>query len=155
LTKIRLQSASAFLAFLVCDLPCHTEFACRLPDAVFHMRPAQSGGDSAHPVVARARLKQTDTAQRLRQIIHDLENNPTANDLVLVRYTMGKFEIRIVLQKFPLDVGDLHHVFSNPFQVRCVGAKRAPLTFVVSTFQNVFKYSISARLSVSGKSVPK
>jgi len=96
----------------------------------FHMRRAQSGRDSANAAMLRARLKKPEAAQRSRQIVRDPENNPAASDLILVRYTVTKFEIRIVSEKFLLDVGDLPHVLANGFQIRCAGPKRTPLTFV-------------------------
>jgi len=93
------------------------------------MRRAQSGGDSANAVVLRASLKKPDTAQRFRQLVRNLENNPAASDLILVRYTVAKFKIRIVGQKFSLDVGNLRHVLANRFQVRRAGSKWTPLDF--------------------------
>src|SRR5436190_20043360 len=121
----------------------------------FQVRRTQSGGDSANAVVPHTRLKKPDTVQSFGQIVRNLQNNSAPSDLVLVRHAVEKFEIRIIGQKFPLDIGDFSHIFANRFQVRCSGTKRAPQTFVTRLFQNVFRYSISARLSLSGRSVPK
>jgi hypothetical protein len=49
--------------------------------------------DDAHPT-------KPDTAQGFRKIVRELENNPAASDLVLVRHAIWKFEIRIVGQRF-------------------------------------------------------
>jgi hypothetical protein len=121
----------------------------------FHVRRAQPGRDSANAAVLRGRLKKPDTTQRFGQIVRDLENNPAASELELMRHTIWEFEIRIVGQKFSLDVGNLCYVLANSFQVRSAGPKWAPLIFATGIFQNVFKNSISARLSVSDKSLPK
>jgi len=47
-----------------------------------------------------------------------------------MRDTVTKFEIRIVGQKFSLDIGNLRHVLTNRFQVRRARPKWTPLTFV-------------------------
>ena len=51
-------------------------------------RYAHPGGDSPNAAVLRARLKKPDTAQRFMQIVRNLENNPAASDLVLMRHTI-------------------------------------------------------------------
>ena len=81
----------------------------------FQVRRAQSGRDSANASVLRARLKKPDTAQRSRQIVRNLENNPAANDLVLVRHTIEEFESCIFGQKSSLDVWNLRHILANRF----------------------------------------
>jgi hypothetical protein len=106
-------------------------------------------------VLLRVGFEKPDIEQGFRRIVRNLEKNPAASDLKLMCHAIRKFEIRVVGQKFPLNVGNLRHVPGNPFQVHCVGTERAPLTFISCIFQNVFRYSMSARLSVSGKSVPK
>ena len=106
-------------------------------------------------VILRAGFEKPDMEQGFKQIVRNLEKNPAASDLKLMCHAVRKFEIRIVGQKFPLNVGNLRHVLGNPFQVRCVGTERAPLTFISCIFQNVFRYSMSARLSSSGRLVPK
>ena len=121
----------------------------------FHVRRAQPGGDSANAARLRSWLKKPDAAQRFSQVVRELENDPAASDLVLVRHTVEEFKICGVGQKFPLDIRNLGHILANRFQIRCTGTERTPLIFATCVFQNVFKYSMSARLSVSDKSVPK
>jgi hypothetical protein len=97
----------------------------------FKMRRAQSRGDPAHAAVPRAWFEKSHIEQGFRQIASDLEKNPASSDLELVGHTIGKFEIRVFVQEFPLDVTDLRHILGNLFQVRGTGTKRTPLTSVL------------------------